>query len=440
MTHSMPLTPLLALAALAAAAAPVTAQQPGADEPVGYVVAVAGDSAVFNYELDLRLFAAAENLPPDGPQLDEVRRGVLDQIVDELLLVQAALRDTTVLVDDASVARQADASLAQEQAAVGGAEAFRLELERAGFTVESFRRMRIEQIRKAELIRQYLGRIRQQRTAPPVSESEMRALYQAELAAGRIPPRPASVTFDQIIMPTAPADSALASAVAEADQVVAEARAGEDWATLVRRHSDEPGAGAREGSLGWFRRGDMVRAFERAVYDGGLRPGDIIGPVESPFGLHVIRLDKIRGPERQASHILIRPPSTDEDRERARAHAAAVADSLRSGGALAGLQDRHHDPSEDRRVGPVPRDSLGGDYGPALADVEPGEVVGPIRMEDERTGTRWAIVRVLDVDEAGQYTFEDLRAQIEQGLQQEKLLEEIVADLRRRMYVDIRLR
>jgi len=440
MSHSILRTPLLACAALAAVAAPAHAQQQVADEPVGRIVAVAGDSAVFNYELDLRLFSLPQELPPEGAERDRFRRAILDQIVDELLLVQAALRDTTIFVAEADLAREADATIAQEQARVGGPEVFGQQLEEAGFTVEAFRQMRISQLRKEQLISQYLGRMRQSRTPPPVSESELREIYQAQLAAGSIPPRPARITFDHIVMPTASSDTAWSRALEEARTVVAQARAGEDWATLVRRHSDEAGAGAREGTLGWFRRGDMVRAFEQAVYDRSLSPGDIIGPVESPFGLHVIRLERIRGPERQASHILIQPTINDEDRERARETASAVTDSLRAGTSLSGLQDRHHDASEDRRLGPWPRDSLPAAYGTALAGADEGDVVGPIRVEDERMGTRWVVTRVVDVDEAGQYTFEDVRAQLEQPLQQRRLFEEIVAELRRRMYVDIRLR
>lgn len=67
------------------------------------------------------------------------------------------------------------------------------------------------------------------------------------------------------------------------------------FAELARKNSEDPGSAAEGGSLGFFARGRMVKPFEDAVF--GAKPGDIVGPVETQFGYHVIRLDEIKPPE-----------------------------------------------------------------------------------------------------------------------------------------------
>jgi hypothetical protein len=73
---------------------------------------------------------------------------------------------------------------------------------------------------------------------------------------------------------------------ARAEEAARKAQGGARFEDLVVEYSDEPGAAGRGGSLGTFRRGQMVPTFEAAVER--LRVGEVSGVVETPFGFHVV--------------------------------------------------------------------------------------------------------------------------------------------------------
>jgi len=98
----------------------------------------------------------------------------------------------------------------------------------------------------------------------------------------------ASVRARHILIGTNDRDAA--DAQAEAEALATELRDGADFAALAREHSDDPGSAARGGNLGWFDRGTMAGPFESAAF--GATPGEIVGPVETEFGYHVIEVQQ----------------------------------------------------------------------------------------------------------------------------------------------------
>ncbi|UQA61909.1 peptidylprolyl isomerase [Polyangium aurulentum] len=72
-----------------------------------------------------------------------------------------------------------------------------------------------------------------------------------------------------------------------AEEVAAKAKAGEDFTALVREYSDDAATAERLGSVGKFKRDAMVKPFSDAAFS--LKVDETSGPVESPFGFHVIK-------------------------------------------------------------------------------------------------------------------------------------------------------
>lgn len=87
---------------------------------------------------------------------------------------------------------------------------------------------------------------------------------------------------------TAGVDSALLKIRALQDSL----KAGHDFATLARNHSQDPGSARRGGALGHFSRRRFVQEFEEAAFK--LKPGEISDVVKSPFGYHIIKCDEVR--------------------------------------------------------------------------------------------------------------------------------------------------
>lgn len=124
-----------------------------------------------------------------------------------------------------------------------------------------------------------------------------------------------------------------------AAELLERARAGEDFAELAKTYSEDPGSRDRGGDLGFFERGSMVKPFEDAAFAG--RPEDIIGPVHSTYGLHLV---KIHGRKQEnnaesvhASHILLKYQASPLTIEAAKDSANYFAAQAQEGGWNAAL-------------------------------------------------------------------------------------------------------
>ena len=92
--------------------------------------------------------------------------------------------------------------------------------------------------------------------------------------------------FDQPAM--AHARHILVPDMKTAQKVEADLKAGKDFAAEAKQYSVDPGSKDKGGDLGWFRKGQMVPAFEAYAFSGPI--GKISPPVKSPFGYHVIEV------------------------------------------------------------------------------------------------------------------------------------------------------
>lgn len=432
---------LLALPLVAAGTAPATAQVPlQTSEEVDRIVAVAQDSIILLSQLrerELQLELSGAPLPSDSAARREARRQILDQMVNEQLIIQAALQDSTIQVNDEQLDEQVRQDVDARIQRAGGQTAFQRILDEQELSLQAFRDMLKQDARAQSLQQQYMAK--QQRTVrvAEVDESEMRAFFDAN--RGQLQRRPATITFRQIIVEPSPSEEADSLALQKADSLYFALLEGADFEEVARRWSDDPGSKQLGGDLGWFKRGSgFVREFEDAAFE--LFSGQISPPIRTQFGYHIIKVDRVRGPERKARHILIGFNLGADDDTRARALADSLLVRARAGESVKELADTYgsEELPDSLTTTQDQLSSLPLGYAAALGNASAGDIVGPIRLANGGQNA-YAVVQVVEIREEGDYTFADLESNIRQRLTQEKVLEELMRSLRERSYVEIRM-
>lgn len=207
-----------------------------------------------------------------------------------------------------------------------------------------------------------------------------------------------------------------AAARTKALDVLKKARAGDDFGSLAAQYSAEPGADVRKGDLGWFAHARMVKPFSDAAF--AAKVGQIIGPVRTEFGYHVIKIHgrdkrevKLRdihmpiemSPKTQSEvyqkgqdfAYLARENGFDKEVETAN-HKVSETPSFNREGSVAGL-------GNNRGINRFAFEGALGDISDALT-----------------TDNGYAVCAIAEIKEAGVRPFDDVKASIEVLVKREK--------------------
>jgi peptidyl-prolyl cis-trans isomerase SurA len=403
---------------------------------VDRVIAIVGDTAVLQSDLQefvFRLQAQGVRVPEDPRQLEEFLRQALDQKVNEVLFVIHAER-AGITVSEAELNEIVDERLAQVRRQFSSQLEFEQVLAREGVTAAEYRIRVGEQVRAELLANRYLQTEVSGMQPVLVSEEEIGALFEAQKQA--LGTKPATVTLKQVVINAESSQDARLLAEEEAARALSRANAGEDFIRLAREYSDDPGTRDRGGELGWVRKGELVKEFEDALY--AMDVGDVSGIVETPFGFHIIKLERIRGDERSARHILIRPEMTDQDTAAAHQLAERVAAMLDAGAEIDSLITRYGDPTERSSLTGYAQDRLPPEYQQVLQGAQVGDIVGPFQLSLPGIPNKWIVAKLSALEAGGEWTLDDARESLRLQIQQERMLRRVVDDLRNSTYIEIR--
>lgn len=254
-----------------------------------------------------------------------------------------------------------------------------------------------------------------------VPEEEIKAYYEQHKDEFTEPPR---VHARHILISTG--ERTPEEALQIAQELLDRIRNGEDFATLARTYSEDPGTRDQGGDLGWFSRGRMVKTFEDACF--AAREGAVVGPIQTGFGYHIIQvLEKDPGglqPLDKVRDIIVRKLAEPEARKKAESLAREIATALKSGTPIDAVNQKDRVKKETTPLFDVDTDTVPFAIRQSAFKLQnAGDTSEIIPLDDG-----YAVIRILEIRTPVPLAFESARNQVLQDWQEAKKLELAMKD------------
>ncbi|ECS8426680.1 peptidylprolyl isomerase SurA [Salmonella enterica subsp. enterica serovar Kentucky] len=362
-----------------------------APQVVDKVAAVVNNGVVLESDVDGLMQSVKLNAGQAGQQLPDdatLRHQILERLIMDQIILQMGQKMGVKITDEqldqaiANIAKQNNMTMDQ----------MRSRLAYDGLNYSTYR----NQIRKEMIISEVRNNeVRRRITVLP---QEVDALAK-QIGTQNDASTELNLSHILIALPENPTSEQVNDAQRQAESIVEEARNGADFGKLAITYSADQQA-LKGGQMGWGRIQELPGIFAQALSTA--KKGDIVGPIRSGVGFHILKVNDLRGQsqsisvtEVHARHILLKPSPIMNDQQ-ARLKLEEIAADIKSGKTTfaAAAKEYSQDPGSANQGGDLgwaTPDIFDPAFRDALTKLHKGQIRAPVH-----SSFGWHLIELLD--------------------------------------------
>ncbi|HCB5056672.1 TPA: peptidylprolyl isomerase SurA [Salmonella enterica subsp. enterica serovar Paratyphi C] len=362
-----------------------------APQVVDKVAAVVNNGVVLESDVDGLMQSVKLNAGQAGQQLPDdatLRHQILERLIMDQIILQMGQKMGVKITDEqldqaiANIAKQNNMTMDQ----------MRSRLAYDGLNYSTYR----NQIRKEMIISEVRNNeVRRRITVLP---QEVDALAK-QIGTQNDVSTELNLSHILIALPENPTSEQVNDAQRQAESIVEEARNGADFGKLAITYSADQQA-LKGGQMGWGRIQELPGIFAQALSTA--KKGDIVGPIRSGVGFHILKVNDLRGQsqsisvtEVHARHILLKPSPIMNDQQ-ARLKLEEIAADIKSGKTTfaAAAKEYSQDPGSANQGGDLgwaTPDIFDPAFRDALTKLHKGQISAPVH-----SSFGWHLIELLD--------------------------------------------
>ena len=248
------------------------------------------------------------NIDPLKNQGDflKIQNSVLQSMIDQKIMLEMAEKDS-IMVEEKEVNQALDQQI-QMFISQSGSE--KKAEEALGQSLKDFRREfwydMEERLVSEKYQQQLIGSI-------SITREDVLSFYKSYKDS--LPRIPLRAKVRHLLVPITPNDIEKNKTFKDLEKIKGRIINGESFSEMALVFSEDPGSKNNGGSLGWVSRGSLVKEFETAAFTSTI--GEVVGPIETEFGFHILETLERKGEKIKVRHILKKPLIKESDNERA---------------------------------------------------------------------------------------------------------------------------